>query len=118
MTRLHTDQVEVRTQADQPHQFLWRGRLYLVAEVLGHWSESGEWWRAAAVQALTSGGHGSGAAGAQDPEQDDGDVPEIDDGSREWWRVEAGTGRTAPTGVYDLSFDWSQGAWALARVLD
>ena len=27
-------------------------------------------------------------------------------------------GMAAGSGVYDLCFDWSRGAWALARVLD
>ena len=36
----------------------------------------------------------------------------------DWWRVEAGAGRAAGTGVYDLCFDWSTGSWSLARVLD
>ena len=42
----------------------------------------------------------------------------VDDGERDWWRVEASAGRAAGSGVYDLCFDWSRGAWALARVLD
>lgn len=168
MSRLHTDPVEVRTSADEPHQFLWRGRLYLVREVLGHWAEAGGWWRTSAVQALTSGEHtaprsagpagdavggggvrsgpaaeglvrdgaagGGAAAGPVDGSLVDGSLADggegvdrgrevdgvlgIDDGSQEWWRVEAGTGRSGTTGVYDLCFDWSRGAWALARVLD
>lgn len=32
--------------------FLWRGRLYVVREVLGHWHERREWWSAAAARAL------------------------------------------------------------------
>ena len=47
---------------------------------------------------------------------------EIDDRERDWWRVEADSGRlaalSAGRGVYDLCFDWSRGAWSLARVLD
>ncbi|MCU1592016.1 MAG: hypothetical protein JWP11_3272, partial [Frankiales bacterium] len=46
----------------------------------------------------------------------------IDDRERDWWRVEADSGRlaalSAGTGVYDLCFDGSRGAWSLARVLD
>ena len=42
----------------------------------------------------------------------------VDDGERDWWRVEAGAGAAAGTGVYDLCFDWSRGSWSLARVLD
>jgi hypothetical protein len=106
MTRLHADPVEVRRRDDAPEQFLWRGRLYLVQAVLARWTESGGWWR-------------SPGAGES-----------LDDGEREWWRVEAGSGRLAAlsdiqaagTGVYDLCFDWSHpsadSAWSLARVLD
>jgi hypothetical protein len=113
MTRLHTDPVEVRRRDDQPDQFLWRGRLYVVREVLARWTESGGWWRGDAVRALTAGDatpartHGAVQAPAA-----------LDDGERDWWRVEAGTGRASGTGVYDLCFDWSRGAWSLARVLD
>ena len=46
MSRLHTDAVEVQRHDDVPAQFLWRGRLYVVREVLARWTESGGWWRA------------------------------------------------------------------------
>jgi hypothetical protein len=46
----------------------------------------------------------------------------VDDGERDWWRVEAGSGRLAVmgagTGVYDLCYDGARGSWSLARVLD
>ncbi|GAB6897919.1 hypothetical protein JCM9957A_10090 [Kineosporia succinea] len=32
--------------------FLWRGRLYVVREVLGHWHERRDWWSTAAARAL------------------------------------------------------------------
>jgi hypothetical protein len=93
--------VEVRRRDDAPEQFLWRGRLYLVQAVLARWTESGGWWRGDVTPVL------------------DGS---LDDGERDWWRVEAGSGRlealSAGTGVYDLCFDWSRGAWSLARVMD
>jgi hypothetical protein len=48
MTRLHADPVEVRTAAAEqgpvPEQFLWRGRLYVVREVLARWTAAGWWW--------------------------------------------------------------------------
>jgi hypothetical protein len=81
---------------DAPEQFLWRGRLYVVRAVLARWTEAGGWWRNAEVV--------------------------VDDRERDWWRVEADSGRlaalSAGRGVYDLCFDWSRGAWSLARVLD
>lgn len=121
MTRLvsprqHGDLVEVRRGQvegdppvnDAPEQFLWRGRLYVVRAVLARWTESGGWWRAAGVRGLATGA----TAGPV----------EIDDRERDWWRVEADSGRhaamSAGRGVYDLCFDWSRGVWSLARVVD
>jgi hypothetical protein len=113
MTRLHADPVEVQRQdsglGPEPAQFLWRGRLYVVREVLARWTEAGGWWQGDAVRALSTGdaAEGSGAGTAR-----------LDDRERDWWRVEAGAGRSASTGVYDLCFDWAGGSWSLARVLD
>jgi hypothetical protein len=111
MTRLHSDPVEVRRRDDVPEQFLWRGRLYVVREVLARWTEAGGWWRGSAVRALTAGDAGP-----------HGPAAVIDDNERDWWRVEADSGRAAALsggrGVYDLCFDWSRGSWSLARVLD
>jgi hypothetical protein len=95
-----SDPVEVRRGPvdgeDAPEQFLWRGRLYVVRAVLARWTEAGGWWRTPDLV--------------------------IDDRERDWWRVEADSGRlaalSAGRGVYDLCFDWSRGAWSLARVLD
>jgi len=101
MTRLHTDAVEVRTRADAngpvPEQFLWRGRLYVVREVLARWTSSGVWWKGTSDTAL-------------------------DDRETQWWRVEADSGRLAAlsggVGTYDLCLSWSTGSWSLRRVLD
>ncbi len=138
MTRLHTDPVEVRTRDDAPEQFLWRGRLYVVREVLARWTESGSWWQGAAVAALHTGDSsvlapvpletsplppspewGQRAWGEPAPDVGTSVGPAgIDDREQDWFRVEAGQGRDAGTGVYDLSHSWSTGGWSLARVLD
>ena len=139
MTRLHADAVEVARRDDEPAQFLWRGRLYVVREVLARWTESGGWWRSAAVRAVADGDAAeadplapldtapipSSPRWAQrawgEPAPDVGAVVApgaIDDGEQDWFRVEAGAGSAAGTGVYDLCFDWSTGGWSLARVLD
>src|SRR5262249_32777512 len=86
MTRLHADAVEgrptVAEHGPEPEQFLWRGRLYVVREVLARWTTSGSWWR--------------------------GTVQEVDDREKQWWRVEADSGRlaamSAGRGTYDLCF--------------
>ena len=143
MSRLHVDTVEVQRHDDEPAQFLWRGRLYKVCEVLSRWTESGGWWRSAGGLALSVGDAAadplapletapipSSPQWAQrawgEPAPDVGAAvgpASIDDGEQDWFRVEAGcppfTGpSSAGTGVFDLCFSWSSGRWTLARVLD
>ena len=102
MTRRYDDPVDVRRRDDAPAEFLWRGRLYVVREVLTHWLEGGAWWRSAACASPPS----PGAVGGS-----------IDD-ELEVWRVEASAGRLHGIGVFDLGFTWSRGSWTLLQVLD
>lgn len=122
MVRQYSDPVEVRPaqgyhgqqQVDSggaaPGSFLWRGRLYVVRSVLGHWCERRSWWNAGAARAL----HG---------EDESGDRPALG-AEREVWRVEAGAGRSFGVGVYDLCHDpvpeqgRSGQGWLLLRVSD
>lgn len=73
---------EDRSPGRTPDQFLWRGRLYRVTEVVDHWQERRAWWRGAAERPLSQ-------------------VPL----AREVWRVSARPGRTGVPGVYDLGMD-------------
>jgi hypothetical protein len=97
MTRLHADPVQVRTRVEAagpvPEEFLWRGRRYVVREVLARWTASGAWWQ---------GRDGQAPGGT------------IDDTEQHWWRVTAGEG----PGTYDLCLSWARGTWTLQRVLD
>ena len=44
--RQYDDPVEVRRgEAEDPDQFLWRGRLWKVRAVVAHWVETGPWWQ-------------------------------------------------------------------------
>jgi len=106
------DAAEVRRRADEPEQFLWRERLYLVRAVQGHWMESGGWWCTGVTRAALSGESDAGAGNSNAPSGI------VDDGEREFWRVEAGAGRLDDTGVFDLCFDWSHGRWTVVRVQD
>lgn len=93
--RLYDDPVEVRRGATQgPDQFMWRGRLWKVRAVLAHWVETAPWWQSS-------------------------DAPEGADllAERELWRVEAGRGQHR-TGVFELSFSWSDGCWQLVGCAD
>jgi hypothetical protein len=113
--RQYDDPVEVRRgEAEDPDQFLWRGRLWKVRAVVAHWVETGPWWQ----------GGGAGAA-------ENGAVTDLV-AERELWRVEAGRGLQARRGgaaaggsddqetygVFDLSFDWTDGRWQLVGCLD
>ena len=114
--RQYDDPVEVRRgEAEDPDQFLWRGRLWKVRAVVAHWVETGPWWQGA-----------SGATGAAERSGTTADLV----AERELWRVEAGrglqvadatshSGTPAETyGVFDLSFDWTDGRWQLVGCQD
>jgi hypothetical protein len=106
MTRRYGELVDVRRRDDAPAEFLWRGRLYVVRDVLAHWMESRPWWTPA--EAPSDASADGGQPGGGQPAGDD----------REVWRVEASPGRVHGSGVYDLRFDWATGRWALDRVVD
>jgi hypothetical protein len=118
MARRVGEPVVVRQEESAPTAFLWRGRLYVVREVLGHWREREAWWTTAAARAV----HGDGEQG----EVAVRDVRLLAPGTRvrldherEVWRVEASAGRAFGSGVYDLSRSGtSPAAWHLLRVAD
>ena len=86
-----------------PQQFLWRGRLWQVREVVAHWMEVGAWW-------------------VRRPEEAPGRSELVTE--RQVWRVTAARGRAVATvddpgfGVFDLTFDGAEGVWRLAGSLD
>lgn len=125
MTRRYDDVVEVRSRtaqvsiaptagagpAAEPEAFCWRGRIYRVREVLGHWYERRSWWTEQAARAVH--GDGPDSAGARGT---GAGAPSAD---REVWRVEASAGRSAATGVYDLCRDDAlDRPWRLLRGAD
>ena len=120
--RRYDDPVEVRKGADEdPDQFLWRGRLWQVREVVAHWVETGAWW--ARASGGTSGGASGEAGGGTGGGAVDADLLR----EREVWRVAAARGRVAAVhspehdpgfGVFDLVFSWSEGSWQLVRAVD
>ena len=112
MSRRHSDLIEVQTCAAPtgpvPEQFLWRGRRYLVREVLSRWTQSGSWWTGTAMRSFATAGEPA--------------TTRLDDRPQQWWRVAADSGRlaalSAGPGIYDLCFEESAGHWWLRRVMD
>jgi len=133
MGRRYEDPVHVRpgdeegSGAEAPGSFLWRGRLYVVRSVLGHWRERRAWWAEAAARAVHGddvgpGDVGPGDVGPGEAPSSSEEVPApgtrlaLSD-EREVWRVEAGCGRAAGLGIYDLCHDPGR-SWSLVRVSD
>jgi hypothetical protein len=127
--RRYDDPVEVRKgAADDPEQFLWRGKLWKVRSVLAHWVETGSWWQSTDARAVI----GSDDTGDTGDTSDTGGGGHDLLGERELWRVEAAAGMRVPDvgsagdsagdsaggGVFDLSFDWSDGTWQLVGCVD
>ena len=102
----HGDVGAVCGGAPAPTAFLWRGRLYVVREVLDHWHERAAWWRDALdPSASVVPGPVSVVPGPHRLE-------------REVWRVVASAGRHRGSGVYDLAGGGAGRAWHLVRVAD
>jgi hypothetical protein len=112
--RRYDDPVEVRKglvpgaggEVEGPEQFLWRGRLWKVCDVVGHWVETGPWWLSSNIAPVLGA---------------DARTPSVHDlvAEREVWRVEAARGAAgAGRGVFDLAFDWGRGGWLLTRCAD
>ena len=120
--RQYDDLVDVRRGSvagsggpvEGPEQFLWRGRLWKVHDVVAHWVETGPWWKSAEVAAVLGADepHAAGPAGVA--------VAHEVLAEREVWRVEAAHPgpTTGARGVFDLTFDGATGSWALTRCLD
>lgn len=127
MVRRFSDPVEVRNASGprrEPEAFIWRGRLYVVRDVLGQWHERRAWWRDPVTEglettegapALQPGGAPAGGADGRGPSTLVAAARE-----RQVWRVEASPGWSFAPGVYDLARDESPRGeqWSLVRVAD
>lgn len=115
MARSYDDEIHVRTSGEEPAAFVWHGRLHVVRDVLAHWYERRAWWAQADDGPRTGEAPGGGAVALADARAVAG--PVLD---REVWRVVAGAGRTAGTGVYELCHErpGDPGGWTLRSVDD
>ncbi len=123
--RRYDDLVEVRRglvpgiggRVEGPEQFLWRGRLWKVSGVVSHWVETGAWWQSRAARSVLGADPADDAASLDQAPRAAGLAPDLL-AEREVWRVEAGHGRSAGRGVFDLVFDWTAGSWRLTGCSD
>jgi hypothetical protein len=123
MARQYDEDIDVRETPGlpgTPEAFLWRGRLYLVRGVLGHWRERRAWWTGRAARVLHGQDTSSGPA-----DLPGGGVRVALGEEDEMWRVAASPGRAAGHGIYDLcrssasaESDPTSGGWRLLRVAD
>ena len=94
--RQYDDPIDVRrglvAGCDAPEQFVWRGRLWVVREIIAHWVKTGAWWEQSETRDLLA--------------------------ESEVWRVEAVRGKATDAGVFDLAFDWGDGCWRLVCSID
>lgn len=109
MVRRFSDVVQVRPvegSGARPDAFIWKGRLYVVRQVLAQWRERRAWWREALDAQPTQVQPGAGIAAAA--------------AEQRLWRVEASPGWSFAPGVYDLAHDESAAGeqWSLVRVAD
>lgn len=125
MSRRYAQDVAVEREADVPARFVWRARLYLVREILGHWFESGSWWYGEPARSqVPQVARSAGDLGVRTvPTVMHVAEPSLNaarrgHGEREVWRVEATIGRDAGAGVFDLAVDPDNGQWMVDRVLD
>jgi hypothetical protein len=95
--RTYDDPVEVRRgpaggrvdeSDERPEQFLWRGRLWQVREVLAHWRDAP--WRGEREVWRVTAARGRAVAAVDDP----------------------------GSGVFDLTFDRGADRWCLAGIAD
>ncbi|MGD7731975.1 DUF6504 family protein [Propionibacteriaceae bacterium G57] len=107
--RRHDDPVEVSCDRDEaPSRFIWRGALWRVLAVEGHWIETGSWWTSAPVRA---------ARGEQVEVLDEAGGDDLI-GEVNVWRVEAANGMPGSRGIYELAHAPSRAAWQLRGVVD
>jgi hypothetical protein len=101
--RRYDEPIEVRrglvAGQEAPEQFIWRGRLWVVRDVVSHWVETGAWWDQEGIAALLGVGAGQSAeqnAGLGTASTGVTAVPLGADllAESDLWRVEASRGRS------------------------
>lgn len=97
-----------------PASFAWRGRVYVVREVLGRWLERTSWWRRIVEVAAEQDRRDLADLGRDEPSLP-APLVETADLEEQVWRVLASPGRGRAVGVYDVAHGRG---WRLLRMSD
>ena len=117
--RRYDEPIHVRHGADRdaPEQFVWRGRLWQVREIITRWLETGAWWDSPLVRSA----RGDDIRATSPAETLTATLPvEETDllAEHEVWRVLAAVGASGSPGVYELDHARGTGGWRLRAVVD
>ena len=108
--RRYDEPIHVKHGADRaaPEQFVWRGRLWQVRDIVTRWLETGAWWDSPLVRSARGDD-----VGATLPDEETDLLAE-----HEVWRVLASVGASGSPGVYELDHARGTGGWRLRAVVD
>jgi hypothetical protein len=127
--RRYDEPIHVKRGQDMaaPEQFVWRGRLWLVRDIITRWLETGAWWdsplvrsaRGDDVETLPSEEGPSEEGPSEEGPSEEGPSEETDLlAEHEVWRVLAAAGASGSPGVYELDNARGTGGWRLRAVVD
>ncbi|TNM63236.1 hypothetical protein FHN55_15465 [Streptomyces sp. NP160] len=105
----------------EPSAFVWRGRLFVVREVLAGWSARLPWWQGVAARALR--GEPVEVSGSSALAREPGVRSAGPAADEQVWRVVASAGFGVEPGTFELASEPAGAAggaprWRLVRVVD
>ena len=108
--RRYDEPIHVRRGEDgaEPEQFVWRGRLWQVRDIVTRWLETGAWWDSPLVRSARGDDIGATPLADTLPAEETDLLAE-----HEVWRVLAVAGASGSPGVYELDHARGTGAWWL-----
>lgn len=118
--RRYDEPIHVKRGQDKaaPEQFVWRGRLWLVRDIITRWLETGAWWDSPLVRSARGDDLvatlSAGTLLAETLPEEETDLL----AEHEVWRVLAAVGASGSPGVYELDHACGTGGWRLRAVVD
>jgi hypothetical protein len=115
--RRYDEPIHVKRGQDMaaPEQFVWRGRLWLVRDIITRWLETGAWWDSPLVRSAR-GDDVETLPFEEGPSEASEETDLL--AEHEVWRVLAAAGASGSPGVYELDNARGTGGWRLRAVVD